>query len=129
MNLRRFLLTLMAAVGVPATALAHGVTVNVDLNADGTKIIIDRPVYADRDITAISNIDSALGYDQDDDVPGFEFSGNVLFYSACCVCAGAISGLPCLAKRSLKASATRLCSVVSLWTARILSWLRTCFGK
>ncbi len=54
---------------------------------------------------------------------------NVLIYSACCACAGAISGLPCLANRSLNASATRLCSVVSFCTARILSWSRTCFGK
>ncbi|HKD36419.1 MAG TPA: autotransporter-associated beta strand repeat-containing protein [Pirellulales bacterium] len=79
MNLRRiflFLLLAAALCGAP-TAFGHGVTVNVDLSADGTKLITDRPVYADRDITAITNIDQSLGYDQDDDVPGFEFSSNV----------------------------------------------------
>ncbi len=68
-------LTVLTLLAPPAWG--HGVTVNVDLNAAGTKLVIDRPVYADRDITAISAIDQSLGYDQDDDVPGFEFSSNV----------------------------------------------------
>src|SRR5947209_7531125 len=78
MKSRRILLIITAVSAVPAAASAHGVTVNVDLNAAGTKLILDRPVYADRDVTAITNLDQSLGYDQDDDVPGFEFSSNVL---------------------------------------------------
>jgi autotransporter-associated beta strand protein len=78
MNLRRILLIISAVIAVPAAASAHGVTVNVDLNAAGTKLILDRPVYADRDVTAITNLDQSLGYDQDDDVPGFGFSSAVL---------------------------------------------------
>src|SRR5262249_54346049 len=40
-----------------------------------------------------------------------------------------ISGLPCLANKSLNASAARLFTVVFCSIAIILSWLRTCIGK
>lgn len=78
MNKLQCCLVLAALIGVQRAAAGHGVTVNVDLSADGTRLIVDRPVYADRDITAITNLDQSLGYDKDDDAPGFEFSGNVL---------------------------------------------------
>jgi hypothetical protein len=78
MNLRRILLALTAVLCGAPVARGHGVTVNVDLSADGTKLITDRTAYGDRDVTAITNIDQSLGYDQDDDVPGFEFSSTVL---------------------------------------------------
>jgi autotransporter-associated beta strand protein len=71
------LITAAVASLIAAAAFGHGVTVNVDLNAAGTKLVVDRPVYADRDVTAITAIDQSLGYDQDDDVPGFEFSSGV----------------------------------------------------
>jgi autotransporter-associated beta strand protein len=70
-------LTLTILISMAPPAPGHGVTVNVDLNAAGTKLVVDRPVYADRDITAITAIDQSLGYEQDDDVPGFEFSSRV----------------------------------------------------
>ena len=79
MRLRRFrLLAAAMLLLMPVAAWGHGIIVNVDLNAAGTKLVTDLSVYADRDITAVTNINESLGYEQDDDVPGFDFSGNVL---------------------------------------------------